>query len=1048
MDVKSAFLNGDLEEEFYVSQPPGFEDPNFTGYVYYYLKALYGLKQAPRAWYDTLSKFLLENHFTRDEKLCKKFAKLMQSKLQVDPRESHLVTIKRIFRYLKGTPKLGIWYPRDSGFDITGYSDADYAVSTSTAEAEYIVADSCCVQILWMKNQLLDYGLQVERIPIFYDNISAIAINENSVQHSRTKHIDIKYHFIREHVMNGTLELHFVPSEKQLADIFTKPLDESTFSRLVSELAPVVKIMSQTGFIYVKNNFTALVNKGIKQSSDYHKMMDFVKNCKLNYAMLESPTIICEVVEDRCSNAVYNSTDKTITLTIKGKELCINSDVVKTCFKIPDNTVTSPHTDTDIVNMFNSLKYALPTSKLSEIRRLGLRKEWSYLCDVVTKVFSGKISNFDSVNISMLNMLYMLVTDKYFNFSNLVLFELGFKLGELNKRGKNVYYARFFMMLANHLSEEIVLGNPTNKLDCWVQERRIIADLNRANNHREVTLFYFPVMEAPQCAMATVSMTQQLPTQATKPSKFFKSKSKKAPSGISQKMPVAKSTKSKEGSVKVGKVGEGQGEHKRNTKDKVGEVSVSQPSHTAVSQQTAVLNKEISSLLVASSQQVVTIEQSSHPRARAKRVRDTISPQTYTRKKKSKTLGDAHGSHTVQTGAKDTVTAPSQSQLDVAAINMESQPKYLLIKAPQTPNSPTNSLDVDMINTSIPDSPSLTVLGKPKSSASEHHLLDDLLAHLPILSGTVETSMPKFSSICTESIIVSTPNSFIPTLLMDIVHPSSSDCIPMDKLNSSYPSDNQTANPTDIPHPSSVSAQLQISSIISSAEDLVVVQSLIGLREEGVMSESLGYTQEKGEENTENMQSSSSGLAKESVWSPTLDGEGTGAIRVDVIASELMNVQDADREGLSQQPQAVIESTSLDAKTFTHPVPAYQLLAEQGNDNVEMMLNLVHTTQSMLRAMPRESHMDDAIDAMKDFWFEEKLIKSTVYDGSDAWNLIEDGNYATLLDLLVKMNEGKEGGNEASTSKNVEGASQLDQPEQIMVYIFEFAEIFIFDMLN
>lgn len=71
-----------------------------------------------------------------------------------------------------------------------------------------------------------------------------------------------------------------------------------------------------------------------------------------------------------------------------------------------------------------------------------------------------------------------------------------------------------------------------------------------------------------------------------------------------------------------------------------------------------------------------------------------------------------------------------------------------------------------------------------------------------------------------------------------------------------------------------------------------------------------------------------------------------------------------------------------------------------------------------------------------------------MYDGSDAWNLIEDGNYATLLDLLVKMNEGKEGGNEASTSKNVEGASQLDQPEQIMVYIFEFAEIFIFDMLN
>ena len=141
--------------------------------------------------------------------------------------------------------------------------------------------------------------------------------------------------------------------------------------------------------------------------------------------------------------------------------------------------------------------YALSTSKLSEIRRLGLRKEWSYLCDVVTKVFSGKISYFDSVNISMLNMLYMLVTDKFFNFSDLVIFELWFKLGELNKRGKNVYHAIFSMMLANHLSEDIVLENPTNKLDCWVQERRIIADLNRANHHKEVPLYYFPIMEGP-----------------------------------------------------------------------------------------------------------------------------------------------------------------------------------------------------------------------------------------------------------------------------------------------------------------------------------------------------------------------------------------------------------------------------------------------------------------------------------------------------------------------------------------------------------------------
>ncbi|KAL8133477.1 hypothetical protein AgCh_008802 [Apium graveolens] len=211
MDVKSAFLNEDLEEEIYVSQPPGFEDPNFLDYVYYLLKALYGLKQAPRAWYDTLSKFLLENHFTRDEKLCKNFSKLMQSKFQDGPRESHLVAIKRIFRYLKGTPKLGIWYPRVSDFDLIGYSYTNYAGIN-----------------FW--------------IMVFCDNKNAIAITENPVQHSRTKHIDIKYHFIREHVMNGTMKLHFVPCEQQLADIFTKPLDESTFTRICKLSDPDIEI--------------------------------------------------------------------------------------------------------------------------------------------------------------------------------------------------------------------------------------------------------------------------------------------------------------------------------------------------------------------------------------------------------------------------------------------------------------------------------------------------------------------------------------------------------------------------------------------------------------------------------------------------------------------------------------------------------------------------------------------------------------------------------------------------------------------------------------
>ena len=188
---------------------------------------------------------------------------------QADPREPHLFAVKRIFKYLKGTTTLGLWYPRESDFSLIGYSDADFAgckidrkstsgscqflggrlvswyskkqklISTSTAEAEYIAAGSCRAQILWMKNQLLDYGLSFSKIPMYCHNQSAIAMTGNLVQHFMTNHISIIYHFIRDHVMEGTVELHFVPTDQQLADIFTKPLSESTFTRLVNELGMI-----------------------------------------------------------------------------------------------------------------------------------------------------------------------------------------------------------------------------------------------------------------------------------------------------------------------------------------------------------------------------------------------------------------------------------------------------------------------------------------------------------------------------------------------------------------------------------------------------------------------------------------------------------------------------------------------------------------------------------------------------------------------------------------------------------------------------------------
>ena len=161
---------------------------------------------------------------------------------------------------------IGLQYPKGSTFDLIGYSDADYAgdkvdrkstsgtchflgrslvywsskkqncVSLSTAESEYIAAGSCCAQLLWMKQTLKDYGIHLKQVPLYGDNESAIKIANNPVQHSKTKHIEIRHHFLRDHVMKEDIDIIHVNTEEQLTDIFTKPSDEKRFYKLRCEL--------------------------------------------------------------------------------------------------------------------------------------------------------------------------------------------------------------------------------------------------------------------------------------------------------------------------------------------------------------------------------------------------------------------------------------------------------------------------------------------------------------------------------------------------------------------------------------------------------------------------------------------------------------------------------------------------------------------------------------------------------------------------------------------------------------------------------------------
>ena len=119
---------------------------------------------------------------------------------------------------------------------VSWSSKKQTSVSLSTIEAEYVAAGQCCAQLLWMRQTLRDFGYTLSEVPLLCDNESAIHMADNPVEHSCTKHIDIRHHFLRDHQQKGDIEVFYISTENQLADIFTKPLDEKTFCRLHSEL--------------------------------------------------------------------------------------------------------------------------------------------------------------------------------------------------------------------------------------------------------------------------------------------------------------------------------------------------------------------------------------------------------------------------------------------------------------------------------------------------------------------------------------------------------------------------------------------------------------------------------------------------------------------------------------------------------------------------------------------------------------------------------------------------------------------------------------------
>ncbi|GJZ92095.1 hypothetical protein Tco_0664160 [Tanacetum coccineum] len=309
----------------------------------------------------------------------------------------------------------------------------------STAEVEYVSLSACCAQVIWMRTQLLDYGYKYNRIPMYCDSKSAIAISCNPVQHSKTKHIDIRYHFIKEHVEKGTVELYFVGTEYQLADLFTKALPKERFEYLVHRIVIIMAQQLHAADVHPDelcppNKRYDLMDANKKVDLEHVQcppeskiLTNIIKNYPLRFSINASSSVPWIYMAQFWHTLKEDGSKYRLTFMLDKKELSLTLDDFRTIFHLPQanannhDSFVPPPSFLDMVPFYKQqLGFTMELKTSSSFKTTGLLQPWQTLCMIFSKCLTTRVTGWDQPPLQIMKMMYCFANDIHVDYAKIL----------------------------------------------------------------------------------------------------------------------------------------------------------------------------------------------------------------------------------------------------------------------------------------------------------------------------------------------------------------------------------------------------------------------------------------------------------------------------------------------------------------------------------------------------------------------------------------------------------------------------------------------------